>query len=193
MNDAGAGVQARSLSSWLLGEGHRFESPGAFLEAFVERLGAADLPLCRVTLTLTQLHPVFRAVTYEWLRGGAAREIPRLRENMTSRVFSHSPIALAMRTRAPVRRRLVGPEAEFDFPVLEELRDKGITDYYVVPLDFGGLQGGGIATYNSDRDAGFDRGHVALLDQLTPALSLVGAIHADRRSIEGLLTTYVGD
>ena len=193
MNDAGADVQVRSLSAWLLGEGYRFATPGAFLEAFAERLCQAGLPLCRLTLTLSQLHPVFRAVTFQWYRGEAATEIPRRRENMTSRIFSHSPIALAMRTRAPLRRRLVGPEAELDFPVLEEFRDKGITDYYVVPLDFGGPQDGGITTYSSDRVDGFDRSHVALIDQLTPALNLVGTVHADRRSIEGLLTTYVGE
>ena len=102
------------------------------------------MPLFRMTLTMTHLHPVYRASTSEWVRGTPARDIGRRRDLVSSRVFSHSPIAQVMRTREPLRRQLVGPEAEFDFPVLEELRDKGLTDYYVMPLDMGPRLEGGI-------------------------------------------------
>jgi adenylate cyclase len=151
------------------------------------------VPIARLTLTLSQLHPVYRAATYEWSEGQPAKEIPRRRDQMTSRVFSHSPIAQVMRTGEPLRRRLVGPDAEFDFPVLEELRDKGLTDYYVIPLDFGPGRQGGIVTFASAHPGGFAAGQIALFDAIVPALVLVGQIHAGRRSIEGLLTTYVGD
>lgn len=197
MTSAAADIDARAteklLTDWLIAEGTRFEAPPQFLEQLAERLRKADVPLVRLTLTLTQLHPVFRAVTYEWTAGEPAKEIPRRRDQMTSRVFSHSPIAQVTRTWEPLRRRLAGPDAEFDFPVLEELRDKGMTDYYVIPLDFGPRLQGGIVTFGSDRAAGFEDRHLHLFDAISPALALVGQVHAGRRSIVGLLTTYVGD
>jgi adenylate cyclase len=183
---------AAAFVAWLVAEGARFDSPRPLLETAARRLTDAGIPLLRFTLTLSQLHPVFRAATWEWRRGEPATEVGRRRDMLTSRVFSHSPIAQVMRTAQPLRRRLTGPEAEFDFPVLEELRDKGLTDYYVVPLDMGpGIQGG-IATFGTDHADGFAPDHLALFDALTPALTLVGQIHAARRSIDGLLTAYVG-
>jgi adenylate cyclase len=184
---------AATLVSWLVVEGSRFDSAKAFLEATARRLVDAGVPLARMTLTLSQLHPVYRAATCEWRRGEPAVEIARRRDLMTSRVFSHSPIAQVMRTREPLRRRLTGPEAEFDFPVLEELRDRGFTDYYVVPLDMGPALQGGIVTYATDRSDGFEAGQVRIFETIAPALALVGQLLASRRSIEGLLTAYVGD
>lgn len=184
--------EVTAVVHWLLTEGGRFDSSRRFVEGIAGRLLDAGVPLFRLGLTLTHLHPVYRASTSEWVRGVDVRDIDRRRDLMGSRVFSHSPIAQVMRTRAPLRRRLVGPEAEFDFPVLEELRDKGLTDYYVMPLDMGPRHQGGIVTYGSDHPDGFQPHHLQLLDAICPALAAIGQIYSNRRSIEGLLNTYVG-
>jgi len=192
MTGAETRPSATALVGWLLSEGHRFDSAKAFLESMAQRLIDSGIPLFRFTLTLSQLHPVFRAASWEWWRDQPAREIGRRRDTMTSRVFSHSPIAQVMRTRQPLRRRLAGPDAEFDFPVLEELRDKGLTDYYVLPLDMGPWLQGGIVAYGTDQAESFDDDQLRLLDAISPALAAVGQIYGSRRSIEGLLNTYVG-
>ena len=187
------GAMGKPLVDWLIAAGSGFESTPLFLEQLADRLRRMGAPVNRLTLTLTQLHPVFRAVTFEWAEGKPVKEIRRRRDLMTSRVFSHSPIAQVSRTGEPLRRRLVGPDAEFDFPVLEEFRDKGMTDYYVIPLDFGPRLQGGVVTFGSEHAGGFEDHHIRLFDAIAPALALVGQIHAGRRSITGLLTTYVGD
>jgi adenylate cyclase len=192
VSETGPSSSATAVVHWLLTEGGRFESSRVFVGNLTQRLIEAGLPLFRMGLTLSHLHPILRASTSEWVRGTEVRNIERRRDLMNSRVFSHSPIAQVMRTHAPLRRRLTGPDAEFDFPVLEELRDKGLTDYYVMPLDMGpGLQGG-IVTYGSDHPDGFQPHHLALLDAIAPALAAIGQVYASRRSIEGLLNTYVG-
>ncbi len=192
MSEPGPSPPTAAVIRWLLTEGGGFDSSRTFVEGAAGRLIEAGLPLCRLTLTLSHIHPVFRASTAEWARGTEARNIDRRRDLMGSRVFSHSPIAQVMRTREPLRRRLSGPDAEFDFPVLEELRDKGLTDYYVMPLDMGPRLQGGIVTYGSDHPDGFQPPHLALLDAIAPALAAIGQIYSSRRSIEGLLNTYVG-
>lgn len=197
MTSAATGIDAaatgKSLVDWLIAAGSGFDSTPPLMEQLAGRLRGTGVPLSRLTLTLSQLHPVFRAVTFEWAEGLPPRELPRRRDLMTSRVFSHSPIAQVTRTRQPLRRRLVGPDAELDFPILEEFRDKGMTDYYVIPLDFGPRLQGGVVTFGSEHAGGFEDHHVRLFDAIAPALALVGQIHAGRRSITGLLTTYVGD
>jgi adenylate cyclase len=181
-----------AVTNWLLSEGARSESPQALLESFAHFLVGLGIPLHRLALTMAQLNPVIRGVTFEWVRGAKAFEIQRRRDTMTSRVLAHSPIGFAMRTGEPLRRRLVGPDAELDFPVLEELRDKGITDYYIVPHNLTQPLQGGMVVYNSDRQEGFDDAHIQLFRAITPVFLMVGQIHGAHRSIKGLLTAYVG-
>jgi len=182
-----------AVTNWLLSEGARSETPQALLEDFARFLGELGIPISRLALTMAQLNPVIRGLTFEWNRGSKAFEIQRRRDTLMSRVLSHSPIGWVMRTGEPLRRRLVGPEADLDFPVLEELRDKGVTDYYIVPHRLDKPLQGGMVVYNSDRVEGFDAAHIELFRAITPVFMMVGQIHGAHRSITGLLTAYVGE
>jgi adenylate cyclase len=75
--------------------------------------------------------------------------------------------------------------------VFHELRDEGLTDYVALPMTFcdGKIHG---TTWSSDRAGGFDGGHLALIEDLLPAYSLLLEIHHNRRMAISLLDTYVG-
>ena len=45
-----------------------------------------------------------------------------------------SPMRPVFEEGKPVRRRLTGPDAQLDYPMLQELRDQGLTDYLALPL-----------------------------------------------------------
>ena len=51
-------------------------------------------------------------------------------------VFRNSPMAHVIKTGEVFRHRLADPDCTLDYPVLDDLRKEGITDYVVSPLHF---------------------------------------------------------
>jgi adenylate cyclase len=79
-----------------------------------------------------------------------------------------------------------------DFPVLEEFRSQGLTDYLVTPLYFtdGGIH---VATWTTREPQGFTDSQVAGLEAVIAPLARVAEIRALRRNAANLLDTYVGN
>jgi len=120
----------QEISDWLIGQGLSEGSYDQLLAAFSERLNEAGIVVQRSMMALRTLHPTIDARGFVW-RQGAAAEI----ENFTTdrgptQAFLDSPLAYLLQNRdiREVQRPLSGPNATFDFPVLKELRDEGITD-----------------------------------------------------------------
>ena len=93
--------------------------------------------------------------------------------------------------RATVRRRLVGPNAKLDFPLLKEIRGEGGTDYLCVPVEF---SDGHVNTVSvtSDAPQGFSRQHLDRMYALLPLFARIVEVHAVRRLAADLLDVYVG-
>jgi adenylate cyclase len=181
------------IIDWLLGPARMLPSPAPVLQGLAGRLLQAGLPLWRLTFHLPQFHPLIGAASYEWRPTTAdVREIRFDREQASGPGYRSSPIALMHQTSKMVRRRLAGPEASIDFPVLAELRDEGAVDYVLLPMVFGTAQwttGFGMV---SDHPAGFDDAQIAFVERILPALGAVCEIMVDRQKTEHLLDTYVG-
>ncbi|MCZ6863702.1 MAG: adenylate/guanylate cyclase domain-containing protein [Alphaproteobacteria bacterium] len=90
-----------------------------------------------------------------------------------------------------VRRRLEGPNAQLDFPILEELIEEGATDYIAMPLKFSDGQLN-ILTLVSDQPGGFSTEQLGQIYEILPTLSRLFESHALRLSSATLLRTYLG-
>ena len=90
-----------------------------------------------------------------------------------------------------MRRRLEGPDARLDFPILEELAAEGATDYVAMPLQFSDGQLN-ILTLVSDRPGGFSTEELGQIYEILPTLSRLFECHAVRLSSSTLLRTYLG-
>ena len=98
---------------------------------------AGMLRLDRFALFVQPLHPNVAARAFYWRRGAAAIEVNEEDHTFTgSEEQVTSPIHRVRSTREEIRRRLEDRAARLDFPVLEELREQGITDYLIMPLEF---------------------------------------------------------
>ena len=177
---------------WLLTDGRAEPNARSVLDALIPQLRAAGLNLWRCTLHLPQLHPQLLAHHLEWREDwGETREQRFQRQVGVSVTYHHSPVALMHRTRSTVRRRLAGPEAELDFPVLEELADLGATDYALVPMNVGLSRPAGIGLA-SQAPEGLTAAQVQLVEDIAPALGVVCQVHIERETARGLLEAYVG-
>jgi adenylate cyclase len=155
-------------------------------------INEANIPLMRLRLTLRTLHPQLAGLSHVWLRDGDTIEefwppLSILREE----TFLRSPYALLYQGAGAVRRRLDIPQITLDFPVLEELRVQGATDYVALPLVFtdGRINAITIAT---DRPGGFASAELQRLAELMPVLARLVEVHALPRTAKTVLETYLG-
>lgn len=177
---------------WLLQDGRRIAEGTVVLTELVARLTAIGLPLARVSFNLRTLHPQMVASSYRWQRSdGGAQQIDREHGIQFTPAYLSSPLRSLYEEGRGGRWRLVGPDANLEFPVLAEFRDQGLTDYFTMPLTFGnGVHAG--STWATDQPGGFADSDIAAVRRLQHVLSLMLEVHETRRMTATLLETYLG-
>jgi adenylate cyclase len=105
--------------------------------------------------------------------------------------FIDSPLFVVFQGAGGIRRRLEGPDARLDFPVLRELQAEGATDYVAMPLLFSDGQIN-IITIASDRPGGFTTGDLGQVYEILPLLSRLFEVQAMRLTTKTILDTYLG-
>jgi adenylate cyclase len=127
-----------------------------------------------------------------WEReAGGAVEIGRAHGIENQEIFVNSPIKAIMGGAAPIRRRLCDPGCPRDYPILQNLADRGLTDYAVYGLVFSGGQTN-VVTLASRAEAGFSELELATLVETLPYLGMLlelGQLHLTARR---LMETYLG-
>ena len=106
--------------------------------------------------------------------------------------YLNSPVRHVSEGLGGVRQRLdVAGLTEFRFPVMEELRDKGGTDYVAMPLPFSDGQINTM-TLTSDHPDGFSTADLGMIFQCVFGLSRFYETTTLRQNTRTLLTTYLG-
>lgn len=92
---------------------------------------------------------------------------------------------------APIRARLEDTGTALAYPILEDLREQGITDYAIYPLVF---RRGETATlsFATDCAGGFSDQHIEMLEALLPPIGLQLEYLSTDQMIHTILRTYVG-
>jgi adenylate cyclase len=190
---------AHELVRWILTEGrteavgedpaHDTGSPARFINGLCRRLLSAGVPLWRVTVYAATLHPQVRGFGWRWWRGGRLTEEVRIAQGTElTEEFLQSPMRGTIEQGVTLRRRLDGAPGEF--PLLEEFRRDGCTEYLAVPLNPINRRYPVIA-WATDRAGGFTEADIALLEQIRPALAAVRASIAILRTARGLFSIYL--
>ena len=127
-----------SLVGWLMREAWEAADAIELTGRFARQAVEAGIPLWRLNILLGTLNPLVSGTAYIWKRrrrrGSRKRRI--LHERRQSQAFLDSPLAIVYGGAGGLRRRLEGPDAVVDFPILEELKAEGATDYVAMPLHF---------------------------------------------------------
>ena len=187
------------ISDWLVKEGLSEGSYEDLLSGFVERLNEGGYGIERAMLAVRTLHPTIDAHSLIWRRDGPIEYEDFSTDRGPTEAFRQSPLAALLQSPDlyEIRRRLTGPDARLDFPVLAELRDEGITDYLIVKVAFpvaslGGHQSGMLVSWSTDRPDGFSDAEIAGLGRLAPRLGLAMSNRLLREVTSNVLDTYVG-
>lgn len=187
-----ADLKENRLVNWLVQDAWMSKSSRDLVALFADALINAGFPLWRLRLFIRTLNPLLFALGYTWQRDGNEVEVfEALHEVSESEQYRDSPFALVINGEGGVRRRLEGPNAQLDFPILEDLVTEGATDYVAMPLRFSDDQLN-ILTLVSDQPGGFSTEELGQVYEILPTLSRLFESHALRLSSSTLLRTYLG-
>jgi adenylate cyclase len=129
------------VAMWLVNAGLDDASPEALVTDFCARSVEAGIPLQRVFVGMATLHPLLRARGYTWTREGGLvgnNAMPHRDPNDEPEAWIASPLRHMLSNNVPeMRRLLVGDKAVYDFPVLREFTEQGLTDWFAMAHSFG--------------------------------------------------------
>jgi adenylate cyclase len=182
---------AHSVVDWLIDGARTEHTPQDVLAELCDRLVAGGLPLHRVAIFVRTLHPNVMGRRFLWRGGQAVQISERPHATLEEDTYLASPIALVFRGQGTIRRRLIDPDCPNDFPIIEELRSEGVTDYLIQPLVFSNGEIHAVS-WTTTRSEGFAEKHIAALEAMVSPFARVAEICALRRTATTLLDTYVG-
>lgn len=189
------------FSDWLVARGLAGRSIGRQLAGFCARVHEAGFPLKRANMGMATLHPRYGAQTYVWRPGLVkAERTQRERSESQAARFKESPINYMYKKGDFIFRRPLTGNAPLEFPILEELRLEGMTDYAALITPFGSADakkadryaGGIFFSSATDHPAGFDAGHLQQLTDALPALALALKSRSTYDVAHTVLETYLG-
>jgi adenylate cyclase len=206
--DDALGRRIIELHIWAVGQGLRGTAAAELFAGFCERLVNGGVPLWRAFAGMRTLHPQWGGYGYTWWRDlnvVQPEQFPRGNEyeqDVLDSPFAHlTREAEASRGEGDpwrhLRRRLVGPEAQLDFPVLDKFAAAGATDYFAEVVRFGAdgdpSRGIGVGySFTTDRPGGFGEDDLVLVKAVLPVVSLAVMAHAGHTIASGLLAAYLG-
>src|SRR5262249_26312457 len=151
----------QELLDWLTGGARSAKTPAALLGQTCERLVAAGVPLYRVGAFVTTPHPDLFGRAFIWRLGSEVVVNTADCDLPSSPQFTQSPLILVYRSLKEVRFRLDDP-ASRQFPLFDDLRNEGVTDYVALPLLFTD-DSVHVASWTTKDPSGFDDAHLAAL------------------------------
>ncbi len=191
----GGSALADNITSWLMRCALEGAEVTEILEGCCKRLRALGYPLLRAHFTFRTLHPLYQAAGVTWRLEGTATRENYLHSIQTNDEFRKSPFFHMMEHDVDVmRRRLTGDTAMLDFPILEDFRDKGGTDYFafLIAFDLTGVSGL-IGSWLADRNTGFSDSELADLTHIQRYLAVACKMRIEAEIAENVATTYLGN
>jgi adenylate cyclase len=185
--------QPTPVIEWLVLEAWKIESIPELVEALAERLVQHRVPIWRMFVLVPTLHPLYVGNGYRWIRGEAEVYRGFGEHGINSQPsFTANPLKLVIVDGySAVRRRLTVDYAEGEFPLLDELKAAGGTDYMCMPIEFSGGERSGVSFTTDDPD-GFSAAHLQQFYDLVPVLARLIERETLKTTATNLLDTYVG-
>lgn len=191
----GSNVLIDRISDWLMSEALREPDIAGLVEGTAARVDAAGIPVQRLHISFNMLHPLYQGTSITWRRGQET-EVNQLVRTMSSDnpAWEKSPLNHMIRHRLwALRRRLVGADATLDFPMLEELRGLGGTDYFAFLIPFGtGEDDGLIGSWVTDRKRGFLDHDLRALERIQRRLAVACRMTIRGQVARNVVSTYLG-
>ncbi|WP_424832587.1 adenylate/guanylate cyclase domain-containing protein [Ruegeria sp.] len=192
------------LIGWLVNRGLEGADKQELLEGYCARLIELGVPLMRFHAAQSALHPVYGGTGYSWYqeRGGEFETFAYSEE--ASEMWQQSPLyALLNEDIDIVHERLIDRNEPSRFPLLNDLRENGATEYYATGVSFDiptqGTPGGAkkpvdgvLMSWTSNAPDGFQERDLNLINTALPHLGLALKAASSARVAHDLMRVYLG-
>ncbi|MDB5516083.1 MAG: Adenylate cyclase [Tardiphaga sp.] len=180
----------RPVIDWLIDGAPSDARSEDVLATLCQRLVSCGMPLWRVAVFVTTLHPDVMGRRFLWTAETGVTTSEALFDVVETDEYRGSPFAIVYDSREPVRHRFAVDGCP-DIAVLRELEADGATDYVAFPLRFSDGTTH-VATWSTRQPSGFTPEQFAALEAVIAPLARVAEIRALRRTAGNLIETYVG-
>lgn len=191
---------AQSLIDWLIAKSLAGLAENELLTGLCESMVQSGIPLLRVSTATELLHPTTGGQGVVWKRNDVTEveAYPRRTTPEGAKLHRMSPFGYLVENRLSRRRwRFNETYHAGEFPLIDEIREKGATEYFAHLVEVGEQASLSAAravafSWAVDRPGGFIDAELGLIEHIAPALTL--AINAARNLATGrmLLDTYLG-
>lgn len=193
-----------TISAWLLDQAFSDDGIEQTLRGMCNRLVDGGIPLARVSVGRTILHPVIGLKDMNWDRetdeidsSNMSRSVIRKLQNV------NAPFAAMSRgTVDKINADLTDPEQVAQYPLFADLAERGITGYFADSRVYGTGQDifkdlaenfrGGSVSFATKRFSGFSASDLEGLERLITPLCICLRIADDRFVATEILETYMG-
>jgi adenylate cyclase len=183
--------ELQKIIDWMIDGARSAITPSQMMAECCERLILAGLPLWRVGVFLRTLHPDYYGISFIWKPGTEVRIGTVDFTFLDSVEYQSSPMVIVFQQALEVRAHANDPASK-RFPIIDDLRAEGVTDYIALPLMF--MDGAiNASSWTTRQPGGFTEEQLGALRALTPALARYCEIVQSRRIATMLLDTYVGN
>lgn len=186
-----APVDASAINRWLADGARDAAAPDQVLAKLCDMLVGAGVPISRVAVFVSTLHPDIMGRAFFWRPGAPVKIAEATWAFLDQPEYKDNPVPYISRTGQRLRRHIADPACPLDFPLMKELRADGATDYFAAPLAFTNGENH-VVSFTTHAPGGFTETQLAILESVVDPLARVAEIRALRRTAANLLNTYVG-
>jgi adenylate cyclase len=195
-NSGLSAVLIGKVSEWLETSALKGLDLEPLVRGMCERIAAAGIPLVRVHLSFSMLHPLYDALGFTWERGkgiSVGTFVVRNSEEVSER-FTNSPYFHLLKHELSHLRRRITPGAPAEFPIMTDLQAMGATDYLAFVQSFGEMVGQGmLGSWATDEPGGFGDDEIGALLHLQSKLAVSAKMAVLNKLADNMMSTYIGE
>jgi adenylate cyclase len=184
-----------NVTDWLMGEALGHPTIEDLVEGTATRVDAAGIAIQRFHISFSLLHPLYDGMGLTWRRGQSL-DVNRFErtDGPENPAWTSSPLRYMIQRRiTSLRRHLTGAEATLDFPLLEELRAAGATDYFAFAIPFSDHENDGlVGSWVTDRKRGFLDADLRALHRIQRRLAVACRMTIRGQLAQNVVETYLG-
>jgi adenylate cyclase len=181
------------VAEWLTQAALTGENLENVVRGFCDRMAASGLPIARVHLTFSMLHPLYDALGFTWRRASGVTIEGYRHSGEKPERFLQSPYYHLLTNNLDYMRRRIDAEGPAEFPIFEELRKEKVTDYIAFVQTFGdGSAQGMMGSWATDGASGFSEEMIGALLRMQNHLALAAKMAVLGKLANNMLTTYLG-
>ncbi|MCA0930213.1 adenylate/guanylate cyclase domain-containing protein [Ruegeria profundi] len=197
-------VKSIDLSDWLVERGLEGASKEELLDGYCNKLLDLGVPLMRFHAAQSALHPVYGGTGFSWYQGQGGRTESFEYSDEPIEQWRQSPLyAILNEDIEVIRERLIDQNEASRFPLLNDLRQIGATDYYATGVNFDApthsepkaakkAVDGVLMSWTSNAPDGFADTDLDLINAALPHLGLALKSAASARVSKDLMRVYLG-